>query len=156
MDALSLLREDHQKVKKILQELDSTTTRGVKTREQLFTKLTSELTVHEKIEEEIFYPALKEQPKAKETVLEAYEEHHFVDEIKSQIQGTPFDAEEWGAKFSVMKENIEHHLQEEEGELFKHARELLGTTELQKLGERMQQMKEQEQQAQQQPEAQRL
>ena len=81
MDALSLLKEDHDKVKKMLEELESTTERGVKTREELFTKLTHELTVHEEIEEEIFYPALKEHPKTKEITLEAYEEHHVVDTI---------------------------------------------------------------------------
>jgi iron-sulfur cluster repair protein YtfE (RIC family) len=59
MDALSLLKEDHDKVKKMLKDLDSTTERGVKTREQLFNKIKQELEIHEAIEEEIFYPALK-------------------------------------------------------------------------------------------------
>jgi hypothetical protein len=66
MDAMSLLKEDHQKVKKMLAELESTTERGVKTREELFTRLKQELVVHEAIEEEIFYPALKDHPKTKE------------------------------------------------------------------------------------------
>jgi hemerythrin superfamily protein len=79
MDAISLLKDDHEKMKKLLSELESTTERGVKTRRDLFTKVKRELTVHETIEEEIFYPALKEHPKAKEIVLEAYEEHHVVD-----------------------------------------------------------------------------
>ena len=71
MDAMSLLKEDHEKVKKILGELESTTERGVKTREELFTKVKEELVVHEAIEEEIFYPALKEHSKTKEIALEA-------------------------------------------------------------------------------------
>jgi hemerythrin superfamily protein len=79
MDAISLLKDDHEKMKKLLFELESTTERGVKRRRDLFTKVKRELTVHETIEEEIFYPALKEHPKAKEIVLEAYEEHHVVD-----------------------------------------------------------------------------
>ena len=96
MDALSLLKEDHQKVKKMLAELDSTTERGVKTRDELFTKLKGELQVHESIEEEIFYPALKEHPKAKELVLEAYEEHNVVDTVMSEIEGVAYDDERWG------------------------------------------------------------
>src|SRR5262245_55476014 len=76
MDAVTLLKDDHDTLKKILTELDSTTERGVKTREELFTRVRRELEVHEAIEEEIFYPALKEHPKAKDLVLEAYEEHN--------------------------------------------------------------------------------
>jgi hemerythrin superfamily protein len=60
MNAISLLEEDHRKMKKLLSELESTTERGVKTREELFATVKEELTVHETIEEEIFYPALKE------------------------------------------------------------------------------------------------
>lgn len=84
MDALTLLKRDHDAVKTILQELDRTTDRGVKTREELFTKVKQELEVHEAIEEEIFYPTLKEHPKAKEIVLEGFEEHH-IDEEESEM-----------------------------------------------------------------------
>ena len=137
MDALSLLKEDHDKVKKMLEELDSTTERGVKTREDLFTKVKHELEVHEQIEEEIFYPALKDHPKTKELTLEAYEEHHVVDIVMAEIERVPFDDETWGAKFSVMKENLEHHIEEEEGEMFKQARQVFDKDELGQLGERM-------------------
>jgi len=143
MDAIKLLEEDHGKVKKILEDLDSTTERGVKTREELFTKVQRELTVHETIEEEIFYPALKEHPKAKELVLEAYEEHHVVDTVMAEIRALPFDDEKWGAKLTVMKENVEHHIEEEEDEMFKQARQVFDESELAELGQRMQARKEQ-------------
>jgi GTP cyclohydrolase I len=96
MDALELLKEDHDKVKKMLQELESTTERGVKTREQLFTRVKQELEVHESIEEEIFYPALKDHPKTKEIALEAYEEHHVVNMVMAEIEGVPYEDETWG------------------------------------------------------------
>jgi hypothetical protein len=64
MDAMKLLKDDHDKVKKLLGELESTTERGVKTRQELFAKVKQELVVHEAIEEEIFYPALKDHPKS--------------------------------------------------------------------------------------------
>jgi len=141
VEAIKLLKQDHDEVKKIMEKLDSTTERGVKTREELFTKLKNEMEVHEIIEEEIFYPALKEHPKAKEIVLEGYEEHHVVDTIIGEISAVPYDDETWGAKFSVMKENIEHHIEEEEGDMFKTARQVLSKQELEELGERMEQRK---------------
>jgi len=143
MNAIALLEEDHRKMKKLLSELESTTERGVKTREELFATVKDELTVHETIEEEIFYPALKEHPKTKEITLEAYEEHHVVDMVMAEIEGVPYDDERWGAKFKVMKENIEHHIEEEEKEMFKQARQAFEEDELEALGERMKARKEQ-------------
>ena len=142
MDAMSLLKEDHLKVKKMLAELESTTERGVKTREELFTKVKQELVVHEAIEEEIFYPALKDHPKTKEIALEGYEEHHVVDTVMAEIEGVAYDDEKWGAKFTVMKENLEHHIEEEEGEMFKQARQVFDQDELTQLGESMKARKE--------------
>jgi len=137
MDALALLKEDHDKAKKLMTELEETTERGVKTREQKWTKLLKDLTIHENIEEEIFYPALAEHPKAKDIVLEAMEEHHLVDDIVEQLKDTPFDDEHWAAKFKVTKENVEHHIQEEETEMFKVARQVFSREELDELGSRL-------------------
>ena len=142
MDAMSLLKEDHHKVKKMLAELESTTERGVKTREELFTKVKQELVVHEAIEEENFYPALKEHPKTKEIAFEGYEEHHVVNMVMAEIEGVAFDDEKWGAKFTVMKENLEHHIEEEEGEMFKQAKQVFDEDELAQLGESMMARKE--------------
>ena len=75
MDALKLLREDHEKVKKLLSDIESTTERAVKTRTSELARLKQELTIHEAIEEEIFYPALKDHAKTREIALEGYEEH---------------------------------------------------------------------------------
>ena len=122
---------------------DSTTERGVKTRKELFAKIKQELEVHETIEEEIFYPALKEFAATKDLTLEAYEEHDVVDTILGELERTPVEDETWGAKFTVMKENLEHHIEEEEGNLFKQARRLLDEAELEALGDRLQARKEQ-------------
>ena len=115
----------------------ATTERAVKTREELFNRIKRELTVHEVIEEEIFYPALKEHPRAKDIVLEGYEEHHVVDTLMGELSALPYDDETWGAKFTVMKENIEHHVEEEEGDMFKKARQVFDAAELDQLGEVM-------------------
>jgi hemerythrin-like domain-containing protein len=137
MDAISLLKADHVKVKGILRELEPTTERAEKTRTELFTKLKTELTVHEIIEEEIFYPTLKQHPKAKDIVLEGYEEHGVVDTLMGELEALPVDDETWGAKASVMIENIEHHIEEEEGEMFSKARQVFDRDELEQLGRAM-------------------
>jgi hypothetical protein len=137
MNAITLLEEDHAKMRKLLDELESTTERGVKTRTELFATIKGELTIHEIIEEEIFYPELKAHPKAKDIVLEGYEEHHVVDLVMKELEDVPVDDESWGAKAKVMKENVEHHMEEEEGEMFKQARSVFDRAELEDLGERM-------------------
>lgn len=142
MDAIAMLKADHDKVKELLTELESTTERGVKRRTELFTTIKEELTVHEVIEEEVFYPALKAHPKAKDIVLEAYEEHHVVDVLMGELSALDVSDETWGAKALVMKENIEHHIQEEEGEMFRQARRVFDAAELRELGDRMAARKE--------------
>ena len=137
MNAIRMLTDDHRAVKKLLSELETTTERGVKTREELFTRIKADLTIHEIIEEEIFYPALKEHPKAKDIVLEGYEEHNVVDTLMRELSSLPYDHETWGAKAKVMQENIEHHIEEEEGEMFKKARQVFDEAELEELGDRM-------------------
>ncbi len=142
MDAITLLTEDHDALKKLLDQIKETTDRAEKTRGELFSRIKMELTVHEVIEEEIFYPALKEHPKAKEIVLEGYEEHHVVDEIMGELEGLDPTDEAFGPKAKVMAENIEHHIEEEEGEMFKQARQVFDADELRELGEQMAQRKE--------------
>ena len=137
MDAIALLEADHQKVKRLLTELESTTERGVKTRTELFATIKGELTLHEVVEEEIFYPALKSHPRAQDIVLEAYEEHHVVDLLMGELEALDVSDETWGAKAVVMKENIEHHIEEEEGEMFAQARKIFDRQELEELGTRM-------------------
>ena len=137
MDAIALLEADHQKVKRLLTELDSTTERGIKTRTELFATIKGELTLHEIVEEEIFYPTLKAHPKAEDIVLEGYQEHHVVDLLMGELEELDVSDETWGAKATVMKENIEHHIEEEEGEMFRQARRAFDASELDELGQRM-------------------
>ncbi len=137
MDVLTLLKEDHDKVKRVLEEGETTTERGEKTRTELFTRLKTMLTAHEAMEEEVLYPALKAHPKAKELTLEAFEEHHVVDMVLEELEKTPVSDEQWGAKWTVAKENIEHHIEEEEGEMFRDIREIFSTDEREQMAARM-------------------
>jgi hemerythrin-like domain-containing protein len=137
MSAISMLKRDHDTLKGLLRELETTTERGVKTRTELFARIRTELTVHEAIEEEIFYPTLKQHPRAREIVLEGYEEHNVVDTLMGELEALPVDDETWGAKAKVMIENIEHHIEEEEGEMFAKARQVFDAQELDELGDVM-------------------
>lgn len=142
IDAIKLLKQDHDKLKTIMETLSDTTERAIKTRAELLAKMQAELTVHEAIEEEIFYPVLREHPKAKDIVLEGYEEHHAVDLLMAELEAVPVDSETWGAKFNVITENIKHHIEEEEGDMFIKARDILSRSELLSLGDAMHQRRE--------------
>jgi hemerythrin-like domain-containing protein len=141
MNAFTLLKTDHEKVAGILKKLEETTERAQKTREELFTQLKSELDLHAEIEEKIFYPVLEKAEESHEITLEAFEEHRLVKQLLGELETEPKDDEQWTAKFTVLKENIEHHVEEEEGEMFKKARKVLSKEEIEELGTRMQKAK---------------
>jgi hemerythrin-like domain-containing protein len=135
MEALALLKKDHGKVKELMRKLEKT--EAPKAREELFGRLKADLQVHEIIEEEIFYPTLKKHPRAKDIVLEGIEEHNVVDHLMGELSAMSTKSETWGPKCKVMIENIEHHIEEEEGEMFRKARQVFERDELEDLGERM-------------------
>ena len=144
MNAFELLKNDHEKVAGILEKLDSTTERGVKTREELFTQLKTELDVHSRIEETIFYPTLEEADETRAITLEAFEEHALVKQLLQELESMSKDDEQWTAKFTVLKENVEHHVEEEEGEMFPKARKVLSKEQIESLGSRMEEAKKSE------------
>jgi len=141
MNAFTLLKNDHEKVAGILDKLEGTTERALKTREELFTQLKSELDLHTKIEETIFYPVLEKAEESRDITLEAFEEHRIVKQLLAELEASAKDDEVWTAKFTVLKENIEHHVEEEEGEMFKKARKVLSEEEIDILGARMEKAK---------------
>ena len=145
MDVIKLLKEDHQKVKAMLKELEGTTERAAKKRAELFAEVERELKLHELVEEEIVYPAFREKSKLKDIVLEGIEEHHVVDLIMDEIANEPVTDESWAAKVKVMQENVEHHVEEEEEKMFPQARKLFEEDELESLGAQVEQRKRQEQ-----------
>ena len=116
--------------------------RREKTRTELFAKLKRELTVHEIIEEEIFYPTLKQAPQARDIVLEGYEEHHVVDTVMGERDDPARGDETWGPKCKVMIENIEHHIEEEEGDSSSRPASVFDRAELEQLGAAMEARKE--------------
>lgn len=147
MNAFTLLKADHEKVAGILEKIDETTERATKGREELFAQLKNELDVHARIEEEILYPTLEEYEETRDISLEAYEEHAVVKRLLEELASAPKDDEQWTAKFTVLKENVEHHVEEEEGEMFQKARTVLSEDEIEALGERLQLAKQRQKSA---------
>jgi len=137
MNAFTVLKADHKKVAGILEKIDATTERGVKTREELFTQLKSELDLHAHIEETILYPVLEKADETHDITLEAFEEHRLVKQLLGELESMDKGDEQWTARFTVLKENIEHHVEEEEGEMFKKARKVLSEEEAEDLGARL-------------------
>jgi hemerythrin superfamily protein len=135
MNAIDLLERDHGKMKMLMNR--ATSADGEGRREELLSELRSQLVAHERMEEEVFYPPLREAKKTHDIVLEGYEEHHVADLILDELLETPADTDVWHAKMKVLKENIEHHIEEEEGDMFKKARKVLSESELDELGTRM-------------------
>ncbi|GHA87928.1 hemerythrin domain-containing protein [Cognatilysobacter bugurensis] len=144
MDAIQLLKSDHEKVRDLLTQLSESTSRAEKTRTQLLEKIQTEIEVHAKIEEEIFYPAFRDAGKKQEQEMffEALEEHRAVsDLVLPDLLKTEVTSDQFSGRAKVLKELVEHHIEEEETELFPQARKVLDKAQLQELGERMQERK---------------
>jgi hemerythrin superfamily protein len=137
MNALELLKSDHQKVSGFLEKLDQTTERAVKTRDDTFAKLKTELEAHSHVEERLFYPAVRNGSKTPDVTNAAYEQHHIVKILLDELSEIPVDSEQWTAKFSVLKESVEGHVKDEEGSIFREARAVLSKEQLDDLGTQM-------------------
>jgi len=139
-DAISLLKEDHKKVKALLAALEKTTERGADRRAKLLRQIETEVKIHSTVEEEIFYPAYRDAVTTKddrELYQEALEEHHVVDLVLPEVKESDPAGEVFAAKAKVLKELIEHHAEEEEKQMFKKARQAMDIEELRELGARI-------------------
>jgi hypothetical protein len=141
MDAITLLKTDHEKVSGIFEKLEETTERAEKTREELFMKLKQELDLHAHVEETIFYPVLKKSDETRDITMEGIQEHHVVKVLLRELDAMGVGSETWTAKLKVLKENVEHHVEEEEEDMFKSAREVLSREQLEELGALMEEEK---------------
>ena len=140
MNAIELLKKDHETVKDLRSKLEETTERAVQTRKKLLLKIEQELKIHTELEEQIFYPAFRQAGSKDEAVLavEAKEEHRAVEAlVLPDIKETPPSTVEFAGRVKVLKELLEHHIEEEEGDMFPQAAKLLGKQRLGELGEEM-------------------
>ncbi|PYN08635.1 MAG: hemerythrin [Candidatus Rokuibacteriota bacterium] len=142
MKATDLLKKQHKSVKALFKKVENT--EDARRRRQLMDEITNELKIHTKIEEEIFYPAVREigTSKAEELVDESFEEHHVVDLVLAELPKVDPEDDRFAAKMTVLSELVQHHADEEEEEMFPMCEKKLGRERLQQLGEQMQQMAE--------------
>lgn len=136
-DAIEILERDHRRFEELLKQGEESTERARATRRELLATLTADLNAHELMEEKVLYPALQAHPQAREVVLEGFEEHHFADLILKELHEVATNDEAWGAKFKVLKENVQHHIDEEERNMFRLARGIFSREELRLLAARM-------------------
>jgi iron-sulfur cluster repair protein YtfE (RIC family) len=136
VNPLTLLKRQHKEVKELFGQLEDA--EGEDSRRELLDQITEKLQLHMQIEEEIFYPAVRgiESKTAQETTGEAYEEHHVVKLVLADLPKIDLEDERFEAKMTVLSELIEHHVKEEEKEMFKRAKKL-GKQELESLGKQM-------------------
>ena len=139
MQALDLLIADHNRVRglfaqfKQAHESDDTATMS-----EVALKIFEDLEVHTTIEEEIFYPEIQDTTgDIHETVEEGLQEHHVANVLMAEVKQLPDGSEEWVAKIQVLIENVEHHADEEESDLFPPLRSKVAHERLEKIGERM-------------------
>lgn len=144
-DAISLLKKDHQLVQDLLQKLESSSGRASRSRDELLSEIDQELKTHSLIEEEIFYPAFKKSVRKKDQqklYFEAREEHHLVDMVLEEFEDAE-DNESFSAKCKVLKDLVEHHIEEEERQMFPLARKAMDLATLKDLGEKIEERREQ-------------
>jgi iron-sulfur cluster repair protein YtfE (RIC family) len=116
MDAFNLLKADHRKVAELFERLEST---SGKRKLNVFEQIKTELELHTHIEEKIFYPALEKPAETHDLILEAYEEHKEVKTLLKELGRSKTADKEWQARAKLLQENVEHHVDEEENQLFK-------------------------------------
>lgn len=148
MTIFSLLIKDHRRLSAVLERIEKTTERAGKTRRALIAKARTEFEVHARAEESVLYEAVRDAKPTHASILEADEEHALVRMLFDELKRVSFDDERWLAKFKVLKESIEHHIEEEEDELFPKARKVLSPAEQRSLGEKFAQAKGEEEHAQ--------
>jgi hemerythrin superfamily protein len=143
MDAITLLRTDHKTIEKLFKEFEKAGPTAYKTKRHIVDRMIEQLSIHAAIEEQHFYPSVKERVEEQDgSVLEALEEHHIVKWVLSELDGTDPTDERFDAKVTVLVELVRHHVEEEEQQMFPAVRNALGRKELSDLGEAMAEAKE--------------
>ena len=139
MDALELLKQDHQTVKSLFDQIDDT--EDAKQRKKLFDQIDTELNIHAHIEETVFYPEMQKIDELKEMVEEALEEHQEVKTLLEEMEAIDPENEQFSASLEELMENVEHHVAEEEDEMFPKVREQCDQATLDRLGDQLESAK---------------
>ena len=136
MDIYALLKQDHEQVKQLFVRLEGT--EDAQERDKLFQELRRELLLHKEAEERIFYAALSNLPEISDRIEEAMEEHVDVEELLEELDGLDSEDEDIAAQLEELREEVEHHVEKEEGEIFEQARRMLDDAQAKKLAQEFQ------------------
>lgn len=146
MQIYELLKKDHREVKKLFEEIkECLEAEQFYQAESLYETLKTELTAHSKAEQEVFYEPLKvasEEQEGEELVWEGEEEHHVIALLLNELSRIKADEEEWKGKLTVLSEIVDHHVEEEEGEIFKEAKKCFSDEDAERIAQNMQDLKE--------------
>ena len=142
-DAITMLRDDHKRVEKLFKEFEKLEKNDASASKKrgVVEQIIAELSVHAAIEEQAFYPAVRELEDVGDVVLEGLEEHHVVKWTLSELDKMKGDEERFDAKVTVLMESVRHHVEEEEGEMFPKVREAMGRKALVELGDTMEKLR---------------
>lgn len=140
MNALELLKQDHQKVTELFKQVEAT--EDLKKHQQLFEQIKTELDTHAHIEETILYPAFEMHEELKDITLEAYEEHKQIKTLIREIAALSEGSKRFDAKLKVMGENVEHHVEEEETDMFPKVKQIYNRAQLEELGQELEAAKQ--------------
>ncbi len=141
-DAIVLLKDDHKRMRKLFRDFEAAGDTAYATKDRIAKKVLEELTVHTYIENECMYPQTRElMPALEDDILESYEEHHVADVLCMELSTMKAKDERFTAKMTVLIENVEHHMKEEEDDWFPKVRAGLGRKRLQDMGAEMLEMK---------------
>ncbi|HEX3707853.1 MAG TPA: hemerythrin domain-containing protein [Mycobacteriales bacterium] len=141
-DAIVMLKEDHKKVRALFRDFQRAGDDATATKAKIVDKILEELTVHTYIENEGMYPDVRALlPELEDDILESLEEHHVADVLCMELSMMSPDHDHFDAKVSVLIENVEHHIEEEESDWFPKVREKLGRNELVDIGARLEKLR---------------
>jgi hemerythrin superfamily protein len=139
VDAITFLKSDHRDVEKLFKAFEMSGDKAFRTKRKIVDDIIRALSQHAVIEEQFFYPSVRRAvPEASSDVLEGIEEHHVAKWLLSELVSLDPKNERFVAKVTVLMENVRHHVQEEERDLFPQVRKAMGRNELLKLGARLQ------------------
>ncbi|MES2855526.1 MAG: hemerythrin domain-containing protein [Bdellovibrionota bacterium] len=143
MQIYEALKKDHDAVKKLLQRLEGSADADQETRSALIEKIRDELIPHSRAEEAVFYNSLRYIDEAKDLVRHGYQEHMEAEALLRTLQGMDALNADWTTVARKLKDAVEHHIEEEEGEIFAAAKQLLAEEEATAMAEVFEQMKPQ-------------
>jgi hemerythrin-like domain-containing protein len=138
-----VLKKDHEGLKNLLQQLDESTSAAIKKRRDLLERVRDEWVPHARAEEKVLYDTLKEISGTEDLALEAYEEHSTAESILRELELMDPGDDRWHAKLNVLKDTVEHHISEEESEIFDAAQQVLAEEEAEMMAEAFTNLKEQ-------------